>query len=263
MQDVLLLSPYGFHRAKKCLSHNADDISQLSHVIIDETEKKTANVHKKAKMLTIDERTENAKKKIKEAMEKQRQAERQEREIQEARERQIQRNNYVIGNIVVPYLPTLTEFKLEDSIAHDNYFEILRETQSGDGMQKGCQTDCKSRKEYSQRIQRIAYHVGEIVTPYLSVITGFEPGLEVKSGDCLKILSAVLNELVKDSDILEELKRNTPVSDDQLTILDAVLTELIAFPKLNQIRKKATDIVMIENFFAEIKVEIESSSAEN
>lgn len=167
LDDVLLLTPYGFCRTEKIRLYGEEMQSALPAVhlygeeiqsalptapeikpvfvkatpITPEDVKPQPGIHvvarpiedppniskrneetKGAKMITIDERTQNAYKRIDAAERKRRQ---EERAAQEAQKKQDSRRNYIIGELVTKYFPDVTT--LEPGTQNENLarFETL------------------------------------------------------------------------------------------------------------------------------------------
>lgn len=266
LKDVIILSPFGYCRVQKCMLHNDNNLNQILNMNTGEMNIAKSIYYKRninAQKLSLEERSENAQAKIKKAAEevkKQREANRQ---AQEEEKKRVQRNNFAVGNVVVPYLPALTGIEPEDMIETDNDYEIFEEAQPKDGAKKRCVADRQARKAKRKDIQRTVYAVGEVATSYIPQILGFQPEAEIKSGDCLKILDNVMSELVANPENLSDLRKKASVFGDRLIILDVMLNELVSAQEfLCKIRKKAIDIVIIENFFNEIRAKTEIGSEE-
>lgn len=113
LEDILLLSPFGFCRVKKCFAIRKTlkqvRFSVGKPAVYDETEEADEETfdnfrNEDAVMLTIKERTQNANDKVKAAAKKQRVSERQDRE---AEKRKSQRLCYIVGEMVVKHFPDL------------------------------------------------------------------------------------------------------------------------------------------------------------
>lgn len=122
LNDVLLLTPFGFYRVKKPQLYSA------THVIVSAFKERQAllklifaceeshmlqppNSLKKngdAKMKTIEERIQEADKRIDESKHQQRVAQRQARDDQQKKEKQ---RNYIIGELVCKYFPEFYAFE--------------------------------------------------------------------------------------------------------------------------------------------------------
>lgn len=149
LDDVVLLTPYGFCRAKKyhpCDEEMRSQLLSLPEVIqvkaIAVTRSETtpckaipckafrtyaANYgdHKKnggSKMMSIKERTSNANRRIVAAEQKKRQ---EERAAQEAQRRNDSRRNYIIGELVTRYFPSLREYEPGTDTENKSRFEPL------------------------------------------------------------------------------------------------------------------------------------------
>ena len=135
LDEVLLLTPYGFCRVKKFRSYDEEmqsvlfpkpqiirvkvtaipipegvDISQLPHAVARLTEI-VPNISKKnegATIMSIEERSANANKRIEIAEQQRRLKERSEREDQG---RKVRRRHYIIGELVAKYFPTVQEYE--------------------------------------------------------------------------------------------------------------------------------------------------------
>lgn len=270
LKDVLLLTPDGFCRVSKStpsdklkrkIRFTIDTLSNRESSLIKEVNESNPNKvrNEDSKILTIKEQLMNVEMKIKKVKEKKERLAEDIRLAQEEEKKRVQRNNFAIGHVVVPYLSAITGIEPEDNTEIDNDYAILEKPPSEDKAQKKRIADRQARKEKRKEAQHTAYAVGEVVTPYIPKILGFEPEGEIKSGDCLKILDQILSELVANPETLSKLRKKAAVFGDQLMILAAILTELVSVPEfLMKIRKKANDIVIIENFFDEIRAKTES-----
>lgn len=133
LDDVLLLTPYGFYRAKKFRLYNDEmrsmlltdhedvDNSKPIHVVITPGNGKPKE-NKEVKIMSIEERTANANRLIA-AAENQRWQE--ERAAQDAQRRKDSRRNYVIGELVTRYFPSLREYEPGTDTENKSRFEPL------------------------------------------------------------------------------------------------------------------------------------------
>lgn len=149
LDDVLLLSPHGFCRAKKFRPYNEAEKSALfsaskgicvqatACVVADSVDHRSVikavcrpagvipNDLKKnegAKIMSIEERAANAKRKISAAEQKKRQ---EERAAQEAQRRKDSRRNYIVGELVARYFPDIRNIEPGTDVEGQNRFESL------------------------------------------------------------------------------------------------------------------------------------------
>lgn len=273
LNDVLLLSPLGFFRVEK-LSTCRESQEPIRFTTVGLEEWNAHLVRKQAcklklnekrnsgtKILGIEERVGNAKKKVMEAEEKAQEQRRAEKQAREKQEKRVRRNNYLIGEVAAQYVPAIIGFELEEAMESDGQLGFQTKEES----QKQRVDNRKAREAEKKRVQSNNYAIGEVVAQYVPAIIGFEPEEDIESGDCLKILEQVLFELVKNAEFLQKLREKVIVgSSDNLVNLGAILAKLVNDPAFKkQLQKKAIDIVIIENFFNEIIAKNESESAEN
>lgn len=271
LNDILLLSPHDFFRVKK-LSPCRESQKPIRFTIADSEEWNAHLVRKQdyelnekrnsgKKMLGIEARVGNAKKKVAEAEEKAQEQRRAEKKAREAQEQRVERNNYLIGEVAVQYVPAIIGIELDEQPELDCQLKL----QTMEESQKQRVANRKAHEVEKKRVQSKNYAVGKVVAQYLSKIIGFEPEGNIESGDCLKILEQVLFELVKNTEFLQKLMEKAIAdSSDNFANLGAVLAELVNDPAFEkQLQKRAIDIVIIENFFDEVIAKNESESAEN
>lgn len=149
LDDMLLLSPHGFCRAKKFRPYNETEKSALfsaskvirvqatACVIADSADPRTVikavcrpvgvipNDLKKnegAKVMPIEERAAKANRKISAAEQKKRQ---EERAAQEAQRRKDSRRNYIIGEVVSRYFPDVRNIEPGTDVENQSRFESL------------------------------------------------------------------------------------------------------------------------------------------
>lgn len=284
LDDILLLSPHDFFRVEKLFPGRelqepirftvADPTDWKAHLAIEKLNEAKLNEKRNSgsKMFTIKERTKNAKTRVEKAMKQlqlaenqaEEEAQAQRRAEQQARKKEENRrhfNNFLLGKVVAQYLPVIIGFESEEPTESDSQLKFQTKEES----QKQRVANRKNREAERKRVQRNNYAIGEVVARYFPQIIGFEPEEEIESGDCLKILEAILAELVENPKFVQKFRKKATVgSDDYLVVLENMLTELVTTPIfLKQLQKKAIDIVTIENFFAEIKAKSEIESANN
>ena len=149
LKDNLLLTPYGFCRAKKfqiyddnmesmlitapkniCINCTAEAVPKdlnfrpTPGVIVRSVCVTPGNSRKNegARIMSIEERTTNANKRIDAAERKHRQ---EERAAQEAQKRQDSRRNYIIGELVTRYFPSVREHGPGTATENQTRFESL------------------------------------------------------------------------------------------------------------------------------------------
>lgn len=149
LDDMLLLTPCGFFRAKKFRPYNEAENSALfsaskvirvqatACVIADSADPRTVikavcrpvgvipNDLKKnegAKIMSIEERTANANRRVAAAEQKKRQ---EERAAQEAQRRKDSRRNYIIGEVVSRYFPDVRNIEPGTDVENQSRFESL------------------------------------------------------------------------------------------------------------------------------------------
>lgn len=149
LDDMLLLSPHGFCRAKKFRPYNEVEKSALfsaskvirvqatACVIADSADHRTVikavcrparvipNDLKKnegVKIMSVEERAANANRKISAAEQKKRQ---EERAVQEAQRRKDSRRNYIIGELVARYFPSTQKYEPGTDVENQTRFEPL------------------------------------------------------------------------------------------------------------------------------------------
>lgn len=149
LDDTLLLTPYGFCRAKKYRPYEEEMRSmmfdvpkQIQATVISVTLSKTSvsqtipckiirppvtnhNIFKKnegAKIMSIEERTANANRRVAAAEQKKRQ---EERAAQEAQRRKDSRRNYIIGEVVSRYFPDVRNIEPGTDVENQTRFEPL------------------------------------------------------------------------------------------------------------------------------------------
>lgn len=149
LEDVILLTPYGSFRTRKYRPYEEkmrsmmfDAPKRIQATVISVTLSKTSasqaipckiihppvtdrNNFKKnegAKTMSIEERTTNANRKAAAAEQKKRQ---EERATQEAQRRRDSRRNYVIGELVTRYFPSLREYEPGTDTENKSRFEPL------------------------------------------------------------------------------------------------------------------------------------------
>ena len=284
LNDIFLLTPHSFFRVKKFLPGHesqksirftvADPAEWEAHLAIEQLKESKLNKKRNngAKTITIRERTENAETRVEEAMkqlqlaekrtEEEAQAQRRaERQAREKIEKRAQRNNFVIGKIVAQYLPAILGCEPEEQTESNGQLKILTMEET----QKQRVADRQVREAQKEQVKRINYAIGKVAAWYFPQIIGFEPEEEIESGDCLKILKGILAELAENLDFVQKVQQKVTAEPcDYPVKLNAVLTELMNDPVfLKQLQKKATDIVIIENFFAEVKAKNETENADN
>lgn len=149
LQDVLLLTPYGFCQAGKFRLHDGEmrpllladskivrakviatvsaetgEIQELPYEVHQSTETTLYNSPKNegAKIMSIEERTANANSRIAAAEQRKRQ---EVRAAQETQRRKDSRRNYVIGELVTRYFPLLREYEPGTDAENQTCFEPL------------------------------------------------------------------------------------------------------------------------------------------
>lgn len=114
LDDVLLLSPYGFQKLKKFQKYDSD-INGTSLAENCVTDNQTVIADKNIVMLSLEERLSNANKKIEEATHQRRINNQKEKEMKQKKETL---RNMIIGELVVKYFPELLD--IEDEINSEN-----------------------------------------------------------------------------------------------------------------------------------------------
>lgn len=104
LEDVLLLTPYGFFRVEK-LRPDGNFASQVKKAASNENSEKT---NEGAKMLTIEERTQNAVQRIDNSRHHQRVVQKEDHDLKKRRDQQ---RNYIIGALVSKHFPEVTAFE--------------------------------------------------------------------------------------------------------------------------------------------------------
>lgn len=284
LDDILLLTPHGFFQVKKFLLGResqkkicftiADPAEWEAHLAAQRLREDKLNEKRNsgANALTIEDRKKNAEVRVEEAIkqlqlaekrtEEEAQAQRRaDRQAREKIEKRAQRNNFVIGKIVAQHLPAILGCEPEEQTESNGQLKILTMEET----QKQRVADRQVREAQKEQVKRINYAIGKVAAWYFPQIIGFEPEEEIESGDCLKILKGILAELAENLDFMQKLQQKVTAEPcDYPVKLNAVLTELMNDPVfLKQLQKKATDIVIIENFFAEVKAKNETENAGN
>lgn len=149
LDDILLLTPYGFCRARKYRPYAEEMRSMLLStpevihlkaisvtpsgttsskaipcevVRIPVTDHNDFKKNEGAKIMSIEERTANANRHIAAAEQKKRQ---KERAVQEAKRRKDSRRNYIIGELVARYFPDIRNIEPGTDVENQNRFESL------------------------------------------------------------------------------------------------------------------------------------------
>ena len=149
LDDTLLLTPYGFCRARKYRPYEEEMRSMLLStpevihlkaisvtpsgttsskaipcevVRIPVTDHNDFKKNEGAKIMSIEERTANANRHIAAAEQKKRQ---KERAVQEAKRRKDSRRNYIIGELVARYFPDIRNIEPGTDVENQNRFESL------------------------------------------------------------------------------------------------------------------------------------------
>lgn len=133
LDDVLLLTPYGFYRAKKFCLYDNEMRSMLltDHEDVDNSKPIPVDIapgngepeeNKEVKIMSIEKRTANANRHIAATEQKKRQ---EERAAQEAQRRKDSRRNYIIGEVVSRYFPDIRNFEPGTGAENLTRFEPL------------------------------------------------------------------------------------------------------------------------------------------
>lgn len=135
LNDVLLLSPYGFKRVKKFRLHNRNmksillNTPKVIRTPVDEVKNtegciasNDSKMNEGAKTMSIEERTANAQKKAQDEVRKRKQ---EEHTAKQTQKRKDQRRNCVIGELVTKYFPSVREYEPGTSDENQTRFEAL------------------------------------------------------------------------------------------------------------------------------------------
>lgn len=149
LDDVLLLTPYGFSRIKKFRLYDDEMKSMLlaapkairleaevvtlsepsrlpqihcTATLVEEITDYNFKTNEGAKIMSIEKRTANANRRIDTVEQKRR---REERAAQEAQRKKDQRRNFVIGELVVKYFPEVSTLELGTDAENRGRFELL------------------------------------------------------------------------------------------------------------------------------------------